>query len=201
MAEQAIRELLAEGLIVLIRDEDGPQGSEIPRSDTEEVLKRVDTWEVAYEGIKVNFTTTSAGEKLVMEGGTTEEASTGRSVRRDGVTVRAHSELRVAARKNGQVEELNPPVLIVDFHFSGQRGECGVVYLRLKGGKPEQLASAVVQVLDLQKVELHEGMKVWLVDRDRDISGPGLAPLAATIRWHEDSGWVAEYLWDEAESL
>ena len=76
MAEQAIRELLAEGLIVLIRDEDDPQGSEIPRSDTEEVLKRFDTWEVAYEGIKVHFTSTSAGDKLVNEGGTPEGTST-----------------------------------------------------------------------------------------------------------------------------
>ena len=77
MAEQAIRELLAEGLIVLIRDEDDPQGSEIPRSDTEEVLKRFDTWEVAYEGIKVHFTTTSAGDKLVNEGGTAKRTSAG----------------------------------------------------------------------------------------------------------------------------
>jgi hypothetical protein len=69
MAEQAMRELLAEGLIVLIRDEADPQGSEIPSSDTEEVLKRIDTWEVAYEGIKVYFTTTSAGDRLVKEGG------------------------------------------------------------------------------------------------------------------------------------
>lgn len=76
IAERAIRELLAEGLIILIRDEDDPQGSEIPRSDTEEVLKRFDTWEVAYEGIKVHFTTTRAGDKLVREGGTTEGTST-----------------------------------------------------------------------------------------------------------------------------
>jgi hypothetical protein len=77
MAEQAIRELLAEGLIVLIRDEDDPQGSEIPRSDTEEVLKRIDTWEVAYEGIKVHYTTTSAGDKLVNEGGKPNASSAG----------------------------------------------------------------------------------------------------------------------------
>jgi len=69
MAEQAIRELLAEGLIVLIRDESDPQGSEIPRSDTEEVLRQSGTWLVAYEGIKVHFTVTSAGAKLVSEGG------------------------------------------------------------------------------------------------------------------------------------
>ena len=75
MAEQAIRELLAEGLIVLIRDEDDPQGSEIPRSETEEALKRFDTWDVAYEGIKVHFTSTSPGDKLVNEGGTPEGTS------------------------------------------------------------------------------------------------------------------------------
>jgi hypothetical protein len=99
------------------------------------------------------------------------------------------------------VEELKPPVLVVDFHFSGQRGERGVVYLRRKDGKPEELASAVVQLLDLQQAEFHEGMNVWLIDRDRDISGRGGTPLAATVHWHRDSGWVAEYLWDEAESL
>ncbi len=77
MAEQAIRELVAEGLIVLIRDENEPQGSEIPHSDTEEVLKRFDTWEVAYEGIKVHFTITSAGERSLREGGSLEGKSAG----------------------------------------------------------------------------------------------------------------------------
>jgi hypothetical protein len=76
-AEQAIRERLAEGLIVLIRDEHDPHGSEIPRSETEEVLKRFDTWEVAYEGVKAHFTTTSAGDKLVNEGGTAKRTSAG----------------------------------------------------------------------------------------------------------------------------
>jgi hypothetical protein len=69
IAERAIRELLAQGLIVLIRDESDPRGSEIPHSETEEILRRFDTWEVAYEGIKVHFTTTGAGDKLVNEGG------------------------------------------------------------------------------------------------------------------------------------
>jgi hypothetical protein len=69
IAERAIRELLVQGLIVLIRDENDPQGSEIPRSETEELLRHFDTWEVAYEGIKVHFTTTSTGDKLVNEGG------------------------------------------------------------------------------------------------------------------------------------
>jgi len=69
MAEQAIRELLAEGLIVLIRDESDPQGSEIPRSDSEEVLRQSGTWVVAYEGIKVHFTVTSVGAKLASEVG------------------------------------------------------------------------------------------------------------------------------------
>jgi hypothetical protein len=77
IAEQAIRELLAEGLIVLIRDEHDPAGSELPSSETEEVLKRFDTWDVAYEGIKVHFTTTRAGDKLVKEGGTTDGTSIG----------------------------------------------------------------------------------------------------------------------------
>jgi hypothetical protein len=56
-------ELLAEGLILLIRDEDDLQGSEIPRSDTEEVLRQFGTWVVAYARIKVHFTITSAGKK------------------------------------------------------------------------------------------------------------------------------------------
>jgi hypothetical protein len=86
-------------------------------------------------------------------------------VRQEEEAVRAHSGLRAATRKNGPVEELKPPVLIVDFQFSGQRGEYGVVYLRRKGGKPEELAPAVVQLLDLQQAELHGGMNVWLVDR------------------------------------
>jgi len=44
-------------------------------------------------------------------------------------------------------------------------------------------------------------MKVWLADLDRDISGKDGMPLAATVRWHEISGWIAEYIWDDAESL
>ena len=77
IAEQAIRELLTEGLIVLIRDEHDPQDSEIPCSDTEEVLKRWDTWAIGSEGIKVHFTITSAGQKLVSEGGTPEGTPSG----------------------------------------------------------------------------------------------------------------------------
>lgn len=77
IAEQAVSDLLAEGLIVLIRDEHNPQGSEIPRPETDEVLKRWDTWAIGSEGIKVHFTTTTAGEKLVNEGGASEGTSAG----------------------------------------------------------------------------------------------------------------------------
>jgi hypothetical protein len=99
------------------------------------------------------------------------------------------------------VEELKPPVLIVDFHFSGRLDHLGVVYLHRKQVSPGELAPHLNQLLDLQHAELHDGMKVWLVDLDRDISGSNEAPLAATIRWRDDSGWTAEYLWDDAESL
>lgn len=77
MAEQAIGDLLAAGLIVLIRDDDDPQGSEVPRSDAEEILKRWDTWAIGSEGIKVHFTTTTAGDKLVNEGGSPQTALEG----------------------------------------------------------------------------------------------------------------------------
>jgi hypothetical protein len=97
--------------------------------------------------------------------------------------------------------ELKPPILIVDFLYSGRRNEYGVVALRRKGGEPNELSSYVSEVLQLQHTELHDGMKVWLADLDRDISGRDGAPLAATIRWHDGSGWTAEYVWDDAESL
>jgi hypothetical protein len=99
------------------------------------------------------------------------------------------------------VGNLKSPVLIVDFHYSGQRDAYGVVRPRRKGGSPGELAPQVVHLLELQGAELLDGMKVWLVDPERDISGKDGAPLAATIRWSEDSGWVAEYLWEDAESL
>jgi len=73
IAEQAIRELLDQGLIVLVRDDNDPKGSEVLGSETEEVLKRWDTWAIGSDGIKVHFTTTNAGEKLVNEGGAPEE--------------------------------------------------------------------------------------------------------------------------------
>ena len=97
--------------------------------------------------------------------------------------------------------ELKPPVLIVDFLYPGRRDDYGVVSLRRKGGEPHELSSYVDTVLQLQHAELLDGMKVWLVDLDRDISGRDGAPLAATIRWNDGSGWTAEYVWDEAESL
>jgi hypothetical protein len=68
VAEQAIRELLAEGLIVFVRDDEHPQGSEISSSETEEILKRWDTWNVADEGIKVHFKITKAGAAAAQNG-------------------------------------------------------------------------------------------------------------------------------------
>jgi hypothetical protein len=68
VAERAIRELLAEGLIVLIEDEHDLQGSEIPRSETDEALKRWDTWAVGSYGIKVYFTITKAGAAAAQDG-------------------------------------------------------------------------------------------------------------------------------------
>lgn len=96
---------------------------------------------------------------------------------------------------------LKPPVLIVDFHYSGEREGYLEVLLRRKGGQPEELATTVSHLLDLQGAELHEDMKVWLVDRDRDLSGKDGAPLAATVRRSEDGGWFAEVRVEDIESL
>jgi len=75
LAERTVRELLAQGLIVLVRDDDDPQGTEIPGSETEEVLKRWDTWAIGSDGIKVYFKITTAGKKLVNEGGAPKASS------------------------------------------------------------------------------------------------------------------------------
>jgi hypothetical protein len=123
-------------------------------------------------------------------------------VRREGGGIPARLNNWTATRgRIAGMAELKPPVLIIDFHYAGRRDEHGVVYLRRKGGEPSELSSYVNEILQLQHAELHDGMKVWLVDLDRDISGKDGAPLAATIRWHDDSGWTAEYVWDDAESL
>lgn len=91
MAEQAMRELLAEGPIVLIRDKDNPQGSEIPRSDTEELLKRFNrgdqgalhdhewrghTGERGWNTQRgISWVTTKAGTRCQQDGITTEGSS------------------------------------------------------------------------------------------------------------------------------
>jgi hypothetical protein len=92
--------------------------------------------------------------------------------------------------------------LIVDFAHGGVgRDGVGVVIFRRKGGDPGEIKTHINQLLELQHVKLQHGMKVWLADLDRDISGNGGAPLAATIRWDNDEGWSAGYLGTDVESL
>jgi hypothetical protein len=98
------------------------------------------------------------------------------------------------------VPEQKPPILIVDFQHGGRRGTVGTVLLSRKGGKPVDLKKHIQNVLDLQHATLRDGLKVWLVDLDGDISGRDGAPLAATVLWHGVSGWIAEYVWSDAES-
>lgn len=98
--------------------------------------------------------------------------------------------------------ELKPPVLIVDFLHGGVGDDgIGIVILSKKGGRPDELKTHIDQLLDWQHVKLQDGMKVWLVDLDRDVSGKDGAPLSAIVRWHDDQGWRAEYLGADAESL
>lgn len=100
------------------------------------------------------------------------------------------------------MDALKPPVLIVDFSHGGiGRDGVGAVILRRKGGDPSEIKTHINQLLELQHAKLQHGMKVWLVDLDRDISSKDGAPLAATIRWDNDEGWSAEYLGTDAESL
>ena len=101
------------------------------------------------------------------------------------------------------MEQRKPPVLVVDLLHGGRRDSigAGVVNLTRKSGAVTELKPHIQELLRLQHTELDDGMKVWLVDLDGDISGKNGSPLAATIRWHDESGWTAEYVWDEAESL
>jgi hypothetical protein len=101
------------------------------------------------------------------------------------------------------MQQRKPPVLVVDFLHGGRRDGvgAGIVILSGKGGAATEHKPYIEELLRLQHAEIHEGMKVWLADLDGDISVKDGAPLAATIRWIEDSGWQAEYAWDDAESL
>jgi hypothetical protein len=61
MAERAIRELLAEGLVRLVSDTTNPEESVIPREDHDEILRRWDTWVIGDDGIKAWFWWTELG--------------------------------------------------------------------------------------------------------------------------------------------
>lgn len=104
---------------------------------------------------------------------------------------------------DGLMQHRKPPVLVVDFLHGGGDASSGLggVILRRKGGPATELKPHIEALLKLQHAELQDGMRVWLIDMDGDISGKDEAPLAATICWSDESGWFAEYAWDEAESL
>jgi hypothetical protein len=61
MAERALRELLAEGLIILIGSRDDPEESEIPRARHDHVLRAWDTWTLGSPGIKASYRISDAG--------------------------------------------------------------------------------------------------------------------------------------------
>jgi hypothetical protein len=64
MAERAIRELLAEGLVRLVSDITNPEENVIPREDHDEILRRWDTWVIGEDGIKAWFWCTELGLAL-----------------------------------------------------------------------------------------------------------------------------------------
>lgn len=63
-SERAIRELLADGLIMLVRNQSDPAGSQIPAEDYEDALRAWDTWVIGDQGVKVFFWATEAGTRL-----------------------------------------------------------------------------------------------------------------------------------------
>lgn len=63
-SERAIRELLAAGLIMLLRNQSDPPSSQIPPEDYEDVLRSWDTWVIGDDGPKVFFWATDAGTQL-----------------------------------------------------------------------------------------------------------------------------------------
>lgn len=64
MAERAIRELLAEGLIRLVADQSNPEESVIAREQHDEVLRAWNTWVVDAEGPKAYFWWTELGASV-----------------------------------------------------------------------------------------------------------------------------------------
>jgi len=59
--QRALRELLAEGLIILIGSRDDPEESEIPRARHDHVLRAWDTWTLGSPGIKASYRISDAG--------------------------------------------------------------------------------------------------------------------------------------------
>jgi hypothetical protein len=64
MFERAIRELLAAGLIMLLRNQSDPASSQIPAEDYEDTLRSWDTWVIGDQGPQVFFWATEAGTQL-----------------------------------------------------------------------------------------------------------------------------------------
>jgi hypothetical protein len=68
LAEQQYVSYRERASSFLFRDDEHPQGSEISRSETEDILKCWDTWIVGDEGIKVQFKITKAGAAAAKDG-------------------------------------------------------------------------------------------------------------------------------------
>jgi hypothetical protein len=69
IAERAVRELLAERLITLVRDPMEGADDIIPRSRHDEALRSWDAWVIGSEGIKVGYAITDAGLRALREVG------------------------------------------------------------------------------------------------------------------------------------
>ena len=61
IAERAVRELLAGGLITLVRNPMDGADDTVPRDQHDEVLHSWDSWVIGTEGIKVGYAITDAG--------------------------------------------------------------------------------------------------------------------------------------------
>jgi hypothetical protein len=61
MSERAIRELLAAGLIMLVRDQNDPEGSQIPAEGYGDTLRSWGTWVIGDQRPKAFFWATEAG--------------------------------------------------------------------------------------------------------------------------------------------
>ncbi len=65
LAERALRELLSEGLIRLVRDDSDPDASEVPPSEHEAVLREWAVWTWDDPACRAFFETTAPGTEAV----------------------------------------------------------------------------------------------------------------------------------------